>query len=277
MQTIKPKKIIILLDEKDGETFKECERFNGTIEVRRYKNNTSKADALNRAIKEVDTFYTMVVDVGDVLASPSYIEEMISKIREGGEVVVPRFTVEGKNFVKKMMKYELEMWRTILEKMYQKHRFCPLPGTGIIFRTDFLKRRMIPETLAEDAALGLWVRKVCFGESFLIYNLPRQIKDHLKQRARWCAGFLQNLCFARSFFQRWLSRLGPYFNVARFPDGCICSLWSSLDCIRCSCGNKSVGLPFLYGFQAQETGGFLLNSSLVVLYWNLCLYCSLLS
>lgn len=207
-QIIKPKQILLLISDKDVETIEECRFYSA--EQRVLVNNCSKADALKQIRAWIDTHYVLVIDAGDELGSPDYTKRMMY---QDCEVAIPLFKPHNGNKLSKfMMKFEFVNWFDSLKRISSKFGFCPLPGTGLMFNSSFFKSNPFPETLAEDAALGFKVKKPVFSDVTLKYNLPPTLVSHLKQRGRWNAGFIQNLKYARTKFQKWLC-FSPIFQA----------------------------------------------------------------
>ncbi len=201
-QSIVPK-IWILLDEEDKKTIEHAKRlkeeFQNYIEVKVYKNN-SKADALNKAINMVKTKYVLIIDVGDVFENKDAIENLIKVAEKGYDAVNSVLKAQKTDKLwKKFVHIELNNWtRNVLRTIKKRFKFIPLSGTGLLLRTEALRKvGGFPPTLAEDATLGLKIKDVAItNKSILLYNLPKNLKGHLKQRGRWIGGYIQTLKYS---------------------------------------------------------------------------------
>jgi cellulose synthase/poly-beta-1,6-N-acetylglucosamine synthase-like glycosyltransferase len=200
-QTVVPE-IWILLDEKDCETVEQARKVEmeyRNVHVKVY-GNSSKADALNKAAKMISTEYVLIMDVGDVFENRDAIENLLKVAEKGYDAVVSVMKAQKTDkWWKRMVHTEMYNWtKSVLATIKRRFKFIPLPGTGLLVRTEALRRNPFPETLAEDAALGLKItNSAVTDKAILLYNLPANIKSHLKQRARWMAGYLQNIWLAK--------------------------------------------------------------------------------
>jgi len=139
------------------------------------------------------------------MGDDKFLERIMDDIDDADACVSVQVPKNGHLFVKEMMKYEFEMWSNNLKKIYNNYGICPLPGTGLLLRTKFVMENNFPVTLAEDAAIGLGgVIKVSFSDVKLLYDIPVSLIVHLKQRARWYAGYMQNWKYAKTLFGKWL-------------------------------------------------------------------------
>ena len=196
---------IWILPSQDKETRREVSKIEASDQIEvHWLPNKSKASVLNHAISEISGYdYILVIDAGDILEE-GFVKKSFRVMGERDEACVPILTNKQKRFWKAIVNYEIVEWTSnVLRRLFLSHGFCPLPGTGLILKLNFVKRQKFPETLAEDAALGIFAKKVAFSNAKLYYNLP-SFYPHLKQRARWIAGFLQNLSLARTSFQRFI-------------------------------------------------------------------------
>lgn len=195
---------IWVLPTEDEETGKEVAKLrqDEKLEIKFYQNK-SKAEVLNRAIEKVKTDYVLVIDAGDRI-NEGFLKNALSQMGEEDEVCLPLQTAEG-SFWQRIVGAELTDWTGhVLPGLYNRYRFSPLTGTGLVLRTNFIKKNKFPDTLAEDAALGISAKKIAFSEkSLLYYNLPH-LSAHLRQRGRWMAGYLQNLKLSKTWIQRWV-------------------------------------------------------------------------
>ncbi|NPA70551.1 MAG: glycosyltransferase family 2 protein [Crenarchaeota archaeon] len=142
----------------------------------------------------------LIIDVGDLLGHDRCIESLLKIAEKGYDVVISAMRgCRESRLWEIFLSCEVYKWTTISLRVIRKRfGFCPLPGTGILVRADLIRRFGFPETLAEDAAAGLFFRNSAITlDSILIYNIPPSLKAHLKQRARWVAGFLQSAKLAR--------------------------------------------------------------------------------
>ena len=200
-QTIVPK-IWIVLDESDSKTIKfakDIAKEFDNVEIKVF-DNKSKADALNKAVQHVTTKYVLIIDVGDKFGNQDAIENLLKVAEKGYEAVVSVLhALNGGKIWQTFVEAEMRNWTYyVLRVIKKKFGFIPLPGTGLLIRTDALRRNPFPETLAEDASLGLRITNVAITtSSILLYNIPERLRDHLKQRSRWMAGYLQTFKLAK--------------------------------------------------------------------------------
>jgi cellulose synthase/poly-beta-1,6-N-acetylglucosamine synthase-like glycosyltransferase len=201
-QTIVPQ-IYIILDRDDLTTVKYAkvlEKEFKNVKALVYRNN-SKAEALNLAMNFVTSKYVLIIDVGDVFENRDAVEILLRVAESGNyDAVVSRAKAQFNHlWWQKFVDAEMMNWiSNVLRRIKKIFGFIPLPGTGLLIKSDALRKNPFPETLAEDASLGLKIRNVGIAKkSILLYNLPRKLRDHLKQRARWIAGFIQTIFLAK--------------------------------------------------------------------------------
>ncbi len=203
-QTYIPKKVFIVVEEDDSSTLENAlkvrEIFNN-VEVVVNRGRRSKAGAINFVVSNhVNTKYVLIIDVGDILGHDRCIESLLKIAEKGYDVVISAMKgCRESRLWEIFLSCEVYKWTTLsLRVIRRRFGFCPLPGTGILIRTDLIRRFGFPETLAEDAAAGLFLRNSAITlDSVLIYNIPPSLRAHLRQRARWIAGFLQSAKLAR--------------------------------------------------------------------------------
>lgn len=204
IQTRKPKKILLLVNSDDTKTFTEAKKVDNIMFEIKKIDCRSKAEALNTAVLDVNTTHILIIDVGDVMGDEKFIERIMDDIDDADACVSLQVPKNGHSFVKEMMKYEFALWSNNLKKIYNNYGICPLAGTGLLLRTKFVMENNFPPTLAEDAAIGLNIKKVSFSDVKLLYDIPLDLVVHLKQRARWYAGYMQNWKYAKTLFGKWL-------------------------------------------------------------------------
>lgn len=205
IQTKKPEKIILLINLNDTRTFLEAQKItNIEFEIRKIRCG-SKAEAINIVATDILTSHIFIIDVGDVLNNEKFFNTISNAMEDNADACISQHVPKnGHWFVKEMMKYEFENWTTTLKNIYRNYKVCPLPGTGLLLRTNFIRQNNFPPTLAEDAAIGLSIGKVNFTDAKLLYDIPLDLNIHLKQRARWYAGYMQNWKYAKTLFGKWL-------------------------------------------------------------------------
>jgi len=196
-QTV-PTDVWILMDYRDN--VEEMEKLAGLADRLIVNSNSSKAEAINRVTMLLKTRYTLIIDAGDRFSTPYDLQRMLGLAESKQlDAVTPVFTTTGSRWWQKLVRMEMHHWTSrTLPLIKRRFGFYPLPGTGLLMRSSVLQTIPFPNTLAEDATMGLFVRnaEVCHSAK-LIYNLPDSLAAHLKQRARWMAGYLQSIRFAR--------------------------------------------------------------------------------
>ncbi|NPA99819.1 MAG: glycosyltransferase family 2 protein [Crenarchaeota archaeon] len=203
-QTYVPKKVYIVVEEDDSSTLENALKVSKVfenVEVIINRGRRSKAGAINYVVNNhVDTKYVLIIDVGDLLGHSRCIESLVKIAEKGYDVVISAMKgCRESRLWELFLSCEVYKWTTIsLRVIRRRFGFCPLPGTGILIRADLIRRHGFPETLAEDAAAGLFLRNSAITlDSILVYNIPPSLRAHLKQRARWIAGFLQSAKLAK--------------------------------------------------------------------------------
>ncbi len=196
-QTVKPR-VYIVLDPLDFSTIKAAERVCRELGCELLLIEADcKADALNKAVRIIREEWVLIMDVGDVFSSERDLESMLRVTEQGYDIVIPRMKVLNTDRLwRRIYDHELGLWiNKVLRVTYSRFGFVPFPGTGLLIKRQVLLETPFPKTLSEDAGLGAMIKaKIAITDSAtLLYNLPPRLTQHLKQRARWIAGHLQNM------------------------------------------------------------------------------------
>lgn len=197
-QTIKPEKVIVVLDRCTDRTGEIARLFPvEVLEKKEAKWSNSYSENLELARKHVDTEFYAIVDA-DVVLEPDYFEKLLSAVDEktgciGGEVLTRSDTLLGKL---------LAVW----EKTYKLSPFRRPRGCALLIRRELLDKVggfadvPAPDTYIQDQALkhGYRVRILPKAKAYHVRSitLEKAVRTQLSAgRARYIQGksFLRTL------------------------------------------------------------------------------------
>jgi len=208
LQTVKPKKVIVVLDRCTDKTGEIAKRFQvEIIEKKEKKWKNSYAENLELARLKVDSEFFAIVDA-DVVLEPNYFEVLLLEMGEkdaciGGKVVTGSRTILGRL---------LPLW----EKTYRISPSIRPRGCALLIRKKVLDEMggfadvPAPDTYIQDIALKLgYGVKITFKSK--VYHI-REVTLRKAIRAQFSSGiarYVQKKGFVKTFLHS-LIRLRPF-------------------------------------------------------------------
>lgn len=207
LQTIQPKKVIVVLDrctDKTGEIAKEFPV--ELIEKREKKWENSYSENLELARHSVDSEFYAIVDA-DVVLEPNYFETLLSEAGDKDACIGGKVITRSKTFLGRLV----SLW----EKTYRFSPYRRPRGCALLIRKNVLD--MIggfadvpaPDTYIQDEALKLGYR-IRITSRAKAYHI-REVTFKKAARAQFSAGiarYIQRKGLARTFLHS-LVRLRP--------------------------------------------------------------------
>jgi glycosyltransferase involved in cell wall biosynthesis len=208
LQTVKPEKVIVVLDRCTDRTGEIAKEFPVEIvEKNENKWENPYAENLELARQRVDSEFYAIVDA-DVLLEPSYFEALLKEIRDrdaciGGKVVTKSRTLLGRL---------LSLW----EKTYRVSLSKRPRGCALLIRRSILDMMggfadvPAPDTYVQDKALEFGYETRIISKAKAYHTRDVTLKK--AARAQFSAGvarYIQRKGFVRTFLHS-LVRLRPF-------------------------------------------------------------------
>jgi len=212
-------KIIVINDGSTDRTVEIVKKFKGVILLNK-KIRGGKADALNYAIKFVDTDLIACMDA-DSFAAENYLKRIVGYFNDNGvSAITSAIKVKNLNTI-----YGKIQWVEYLVSIVFRKLFAVLdcqfvvPGAGGIYRTSVIKEigGFDPKSLTEDMEIALRMQSRGYKiesslDSYVYTECPTNFKGLFKQRMRWYRGYLENF---KKYFYLFLNpkygNLGMFF------------------------------------------------------------------
>lgn len=211
--------IIAINDGSTDGTLEKLQRYADRITIID-KENTGKANSLNRALERVETEVVACMDA-DSVPEPDFLQRMVGWFGTGEAVegVTPAMKVRNaRNWVQKIQ------WTEYIFQIFLRKVFAVfdtqyvLPGPGSLYRTETLREMggWNEETLTEDMEIAF--RIVANGgiienstNAYVETVAPDTLKGLFRQRIRWYRGYIENM---RSYWEMFGNR--KYGNLGLF-------------------------------------------------------------
>ncbi|MEM4563086.1 MAG: glycosyltransferase family A protein [Thermofilum sp.] len=210
-QTVKPEKVIVVLDRCTDRTGEIAREFPvEIIEKREKKWSNSYAENLEIARKHVSSEFYAIVDA-DVVLEPNYFEALLSEIRDkdaciGGRVVTKSGTLLGRL---------LAVWeKTYALSFSRRPRGCALlVRKAVLDEIGGFADVPAPDTYVQDMALKLGYRVRTTSKSSAYHIREVTLKKAVKsQFSAGVARYIQGKGFLRTLLHS-LARLRPFVLV----------------------------------------------------------------
>lgn len=228
-QTFLAKEIIVVDDCSTDGTGEIAERFGATV-IRTPKNSGTKSQALNCALKTIQTEFVCIVD-GDTLLARDALEKLLPAFYDENVVAACGYVVPQKikSFWERARFIEYIIGIAIYKRA-QNHIGAVFVCSGCfaVFRNDLASGAILfsERTIAEDMDLT-WDflekgREIAFVSTAVCYPVdPPNLSILIAQLNRWYRGYLQCLKVRRGRFRNWKLGILAYWYIADFMFGWI--------------------------------------------------------
>lgn len=202
--------VILVDDGSSDNTFEEAKKFDDDrLTVIKHDENQGKAAALNTALENADTEYSVVLDADSVIDG-ELLERSVARM-EGdsslGGVIASIMPLSRDSFVRRLQVVEYRITNFYRRLMAEVDTLDVTPGAFSIYRTQDLKDvgGFDEGNLTEDIEMAWRLRK--HGKSLSMEyqtrsrtELPEGFYSLYRQRVRWARGFMYNARKHRDLF-----------------------------------------------------------------------------
>ena len=231
-QTYQNFEVLAISHNSTDKTFEEAQVDDERVRAFDLKTKAAgKSIALNFGIDQSRGKYIVVLDADTVLdndflatAIPAFNDDYYAAV-QGRVFPLNR----DYNFLTKMMAMEEDLWQEpVLTARSVLGKRCPLLGTGYVMRKDILiQAGKFTNSLVDDHELTCRLFMKGYRIMYLPYCIsyteePASLEVMLRQRARWCRGFINclNKRMAESTdilgYLLWLIPIGAFFGSIMF-------------------------------------------------------------
>jgi len=208
LQTVKPEKVVLVLDRCTDRTGEIARRFSVEIlEKKDKKWNNSYAENLEIARKRIDSNFYAIVDA-DVVLEPNYFEALLSEIGDKDACIGGKIVTKSRTFIGNL----LSIW----EKTYVLSPSRRPRGCALLIRKSVLDEIggfadvPAPDTYVQDMALKLGYGVKITSKSKAYHT--REVTLRKAVKAQFSAGiarYVQKKGFVKTFLHS-LVRLRPF-------------------------------------------------------------------
>jgi biofilm PGA synthesis N-glycosyltransferase PgaC len=231
-QTYQNFEVLAISHNSTDRTFEEAQVDDERVRAFDLKTKAAgKSIALNFGIDQSRGKYIVVLDADTVLdndflatAIPAFNDDYYAAV-QGRVFPLNR----NYNFLTKMMAMEEDLWQEpVMTARSVLGKRCPLLGTGYVMRKDILiQAGKFTNSLVDDHELTCRLFMKGYRIMYLPYCIsyteePASLEVMLRQRARWCRGFINclNKRMAESTdilgYLFWLIPIGAFFGSIMF-------------------------------------------------------------
>ena len=218
-------KIICIDDGSTDNTQSVLKSYKKYITIISNKKNIGKAKSINNTLKFVKTKYFAILDADSIISENS-IRKILEKLDSDKKEIYGLSMIKLKptNYKNLWERFQLieyllaGFYRNLLFKVGLLHMSN---GVLSVFRTKFFKEKIKSfdeNNLTEDFEVGVRVRKnkyINFEiEESGFTEVPRNLKDLLKQRIRWSRGYIQTHYKHKNLF---FNKKYGIFGLYQFP------------------------------------------------------------
>ncbi len=211
--------IIAINDGSEDSTLEEMKKFKDKIEIID-KENTGKANSMNKALERVETEIVGCMD-GDSFADPDMTRSMVGYFKdESVKGVSPAIKVHDPETWPQKVIWAEYVYQVFLRKIFSLFNSqYVLPGPGSLYRTEFLTKSggWDEETLTEDMEIAF---RVIESKGLLenstnayVYTIsPPTLRGLFRQRIRWYKGYINNFIrYKHIVFNKEYGNIGVFF------------------------------------------------------------------
>lgn len=203
--------IIFVDDGSSDSTYSKAKNFkdNPNIKLIQHSENQGKGKALNTALENTDSKYTIVQDA-DSEIDGQLIRKSVAKLendKNTGAVIASIRPLEADSFVQKLQIIEYTLTNFYRNLMSHVNILDMTPGAYSMYRTDHIKELggFHEDHLTEDVELAWRIKRdgksiqMAFHEATRT-EFPGSLKALYNQRVRWARGFMDNAYDKRDMF-----------------------------------------------------------------------------
>lgn len=203
---------IIFVDDGSSDlTYSKAKKFedNPNIKLIQHSENQGKGRALNTALENTDSKYTIVQDA-DSEIDGQLIRKSVSKLekdKDTGAVIGSIRPLKSDSFVQKLQVIEYTLTNFYRNLMSHVDILDMTPGAYSMYRTEHIKKLdgFDEDNLTEDIELAWRIRRdgksieMAFHEATHT-EFPDTMRSLYHQRVRWARGFMRNVYEKRDMF-----------------------------------------------------------------------------
>jgi len=203
--------VVFVDDGSTDKTLEKARKYSGREEIKiiEHSQNQGKGKALNTALENAESEYTIVQDADSEIEG-DVIRKGVNKLnadKDTGAVMTSIRPLEAETFVQKMQIIEYTLANFYRNLMSHIKILDMAPGAYSMYRTSHIKELggFDEENLTEDLELAWRIKKdgksieMAFHESAKT-EFPRTFKALYGQRVRWARGFISNAYEKRDMF-----------------------------------------------------------------------------
>jgi cellulose synthase/poly-beta-1,6-N-acetylglucosamine synthase-like glycosyltransferase len=202
---INMKDVYVIVEDKNDKTIDICKKHNVNFYIRKKLNLKSKGYALMEIIEylyESNNIYDIyfIFDADNIL-DKDYFKEMLVCYENGYDIATGyrKSTNVNKNVISTCSALTFSLINNLLNKNKQsKNRSITISGTGYYISNKIINKfKSFPfHLLTEDYELSIYLSlekySTFYNTKAIFYDeQPLSFKESIKQRTRWCFGFLQ--------------------------------------------------------------------------------------
>ena len=231
-QTYQNFEVLAISHNSSDRTYEEAQVDDERVRAFDLKTKAAgKSIALNFGIEQSRGKYIVVLDADTVLDN-DFLASALPAFNDGYYAAVQGRVFplnRNYNFVTRMMAMEEDLWQEpILTARAVLGNRCPLLGTGYVMRKDILiQAGKFTNSLVDDHELTCRLLMKGYKIGYLPYSIsyteePPTLEVMLRQRARWCRGFIN--CLNKKMaeptdilgYLLWLIPIGSFFGSIMF-------------------------------------------------------------
>lgn len=203
--------VIFVDDGSTDRTLEKARKYSDRegIKIIEHETNQGKGEALNTALENADSEYTIVQDA-DSQIEGDVIRKGVNKLNadeDTGAVMTSIRPLEAETFVQKMQIIEYTLTNFYRNLMSHIKILDMAPGAYSMYRTQHIKELggFDEDNLTEDLELAWRIKKdgksieMAFHESAKT-EFPATFRQLYGQRVRWARGFISNAWEKRDMF-----------------------------------------------------------------------------
>ncbi len=272
--------ILIIDDGSVDETFEAAQKFAGNplVRILRKKNEGSKYSALNFGLENSDSELVGCLDADSFVLQDALIE-VVKKFESNPEVmaVTPAMRVHHPRSWLELMQSVEYTFGVFYRKMFDNlSAITVLPGPFSFYRREVFdkigKFRHAHHTEDMEMAFRMHANGLKIGNAhtaIVSTKVPTTIGGLIRQRVRWCRGFLENSRdYRHMFFNRRFGNLGLFalpFGVTAFAAGLYTAFFALFQILTTVAANMfdlwATGIPLRFNLPHFEW--FFINTSML--------------
>ncbi len=188
------RELLIILDGCTDNTYQEASQIKDSrIKIQNNSDRTGKSLRMNSAIKLFNGDILVILDADIIMSENNVLDEVAKKFDDPnvGLVCVTAKPVKPKSFVARAINTSVEVYTKTAENMNKGENIFTCKGVLLALSRKFTQTiSFTPDIYAYDTYLYFQAISKNFGyrycnTTFVSYQLPLTVKDHIKQNARF--------------------------------------------------------------------------------------------